>query len=329
MALLFGVLLPALVKAELEEWLEESKSVNIFITGKTGTGKTTLVNGLMGRIVSVEGNKLDPGTRKVTKYGCKVDDIEVNVWDTPGLQDSTRNEAGYIQDIKSSCKEVDLFIYCIRMSETRFVRNNPDIISMRMLTETLGKGIWNNALIILTFANDVVDMGEERHNLKGEALEKFFYQRVKDWKTRIHTALKEEVGIPADTVQDVDVVPAGYHSTPQLMPDSECWLGRLWLEALLACNTRAQPALIKVNEHRLKTQSEVDTTSLEAEFLYNQPLIIGKKGAEIGSILGVPGIGFATGLRSGMTNSVWLMIELAVKNKIISSDTNMDPDTKG
>lgn len=67
--------LPKLVETRLEEWIEESECVNIFVAGQTGTGKSTLVNGLVGREVSREGKTLDPGTKSVCEYLCKVDDI--------------------------------------------------------------------------------------------------------------------------------------------------------------------------------------------------------------------------------------------------------------
>ena len=319
-----GGLLPVVVEYQLDKWIDESKSVNIFITGKTGTGKTTLVNSLVGNIVSQEGTSLDPGTTNVSRYRYKLGEIAVNVWDTPGLQDGTGQEAEYVRDISRRWKKIDLFVYCVRMSETRFVSGNPDIISMRLLDETLGSSIWKNALLVLSFANDVVNLGTTR-GLQGEALEEYFEGKVEDWKDQLHLVLQEEIGVPEEIVESIDVVPAGYHRRLQLLPNGECWMSRLWLKALAACSSRAQPAFIKINEYRLKNANTVDMShhSIQNEFLRDRPLIIAAKGEEIGAALGCPGIGYTTGFFSGLRSNLkfsvqqLLLLVLALRNKII------------
>ena len=321
-------LLPIVVEAQLDKWIDDSKSVNIFITGKTGTGKTTLVNSLVGNIVTKEGTTLDPGTTNVCKYRYKLDEIVVNVWDTPGLQDGTGREAGYVRNIIHRWKKIDLFVYCVRMSETRFVSGNPDIISMRLLNEALGSSIWKNALLVLTFANDVVDLGEVNGS-KGEALVEYFEKRIEDWRERLHLALQEQIGVPEEIVDCIDVVPAGYHSSLQLLPNGECWMSRLWLKALATCSVRAQPAFIKINEYRLKNADKVDQIrpqqGVQEEFLRDRPLIIAAKGREIGAALGCPGIGYTTGFFSGLRSNFefsvqqLLLLILALRNKIIDN----------
>jgi energy-coupling factor transporter ATP-binding protein EcfA2 len=319
-----GGLLPMVVEHKLDKWIDESKSVNIFITGKTGTGKTSLVNSLVGTMVSQEGRSLDPGTTNASRYRYKLGEITVNVWDTPGLQDGTGQEAEYVRDIIRRWKKIDLFIYCVRMSETRFVSGNPDIISMRLLNEALGSSIWKSALLVLTFANDVVNLGTTQR-LQDEALEEYFEGKVEDWKDRLHLALQEEIGVPEVIVESIDVVPAGYHRRLQLLPNGECWMSRLWLKALAACSSRAQPAFIKINEHRLKNANTVDQShhSVQNEFLRDRPLIIAAKGEEIGAALGCPRIGYTTGFFSGLRSNFeftvqqLLLLVLALRNKII------------
>ena len=52
----------------IQRWLEQSKSLRILVTGKTGVGKSALVNGIVGKYVAKEGDTLDPETSKVTEY---------------------------------------------------------------------------------------------------------------------------------------------------------------------------------------------------------------------------------------------------------------------
>ena len=42
------------------------KHITILLSGKTGVGKSSLVNALLGKTLAAEGNSLDPGTTEVS-----------------------------------------------------------------------------------------------------------------------------------------------------------------------------------------------------------------------------------------------------------------------
>ena len=309
------------VEAKMNEWVQKSTSVSIFVTGKTGTGKSSLVNGIVGRYVAIEGDTLDPSTAEVTNYQCMVDNIAVNVWDSPGLQDGTNREPEYIEDIKSNCSDTDLFIYCIRMSETRFVRDNRDIRAMHILNDTLGMGMWCNAIFVLSFANDIVDTGEDDLGLTGKELEDHFSKKLAEWTERLRQTLERELGIPDYIAQQVKVIPAGYHMSPELIKESgDYWLSKLWMAALYAAKSRAQPALIKINQHRLKTREEIGQQNIEKELLIAQPIIFAEKGAELGAEHGMPQLGAIEGFETGLDLSVRLLLELGLQNKFVTGE---------
>lgn len=324
---LFNTIVRQAVATRMNEWIQTSRSVNIFVTGKTGTGKSSLINGIVGRCVADEGNTLDPSTDKVTMYQYVVDGIEVNVWDSPGLQDGTNRESEYIEDIKRNCTKgdnstvVDLFIYCIRMSETRFVKDNQDIRAMHILTDTLGMGMWSNTMFVLSFANDVVDTGVEDLELADKELEDHFNKKLTNWTERLRQTLEYELLIPEHIAKGVKVIPAGYHKSPQLIKKSgDYWLSKLWMAALYTAKSEAQPALIKINEHRLKSVEEIGQASIEQELIIAQPIIFAEKGAEIGAQHGVPGLGALEGFETGIEISVRLLLDLGMKNKFITYD---------
>ena len=54
--------------AEQFKKLKNTRSIKVLVTGKTGTGKSALINGLVGENVAKEGEELDPETVKVDGY---------------------------------------------------------------------------------------------------------------------------------------------------------------------------------------------------------------------------------------------------------------------
>ena len=109
-----------------------AKSVSILVTGKTGSGKSTPIKGILGLNVegvrqAEEGHDLDPCTATVETYHANKDKIAATVWDSPGLQDGRKNEREYLKQMKEKCYKRDLTIYCIKISDTRLVRGNNEV----------------------------------------------------------------------------------------------------------------------------------------------------------------------------------------------------------
>ncbi len=274
---------------ELEEWDRDSNAISILITGKTGTGKSTLINSIVGQDIAKVGSELDPQTLEVTEYSKQIDDVTVKIWDSPGLQDGTKNEREYRDDIKKKCNKVDLLVYCIQMSDTRCLPEGKDVNAMIKLTITLGPQIWKNAIVVLTFANDVIEMTSLNTDSEEEAHDQFV-QDIDEWATLIHGYLRTKVGLGKELADCVPVVPAGVPEVPTL-PDrysttkKSYWLSELWLKALKVTALKAQPALLRINIYRMQsTRDEYagkEERSAEA-VAASVPLMFKEKGASIG-----------------------------------------------
>ena len=133
-----------------------SKDIQIIVVGKTGTGKSALINSIIDlkREIAKEGGEINRCSEAVQKYYCSnvVPGVNVTVIDTPGLQDMHEQDQSYIQKMKSKCGEVTLVLYCMKMNDHRLT--NDDNNAMQKLYHAFGPKFWERVVFVLTFANN-------------------------------------------------------------------------------------------------------------------------------------------------------------------------------
>ena len=270
------------MELSVDKWWLNSNSISVFVSGKTGTGKSTLVNALLGEKVAKQGDTLDPETSEVQSFKGNIQGIDVTVWDSPGLQDGTKNESKYLKDIRKKCNgKIDLLLYCISMSTTRFLEGTHDMEAMNKLTKTLGPEVWENAVVVLTQAN--IEIGSMEEMVEHyESVEAKFNERLVEWKSAIVQHLKDKVGLSVELAENVQILPAGRAEIPIFFNGHRPWLSHLWLESFVATKIRAQPALIKMNFYRLMRSSDVKKEDDIEDLLKRQKIIIHDKAFEIG-----------------------------------------------
>ena len=297
----------ASLSQSLKDWWLGSKTVHILLTGKTGVGKSSLVNSLVGDEVASEGHDLDPETMIVSPFKTKINGVEITVWDSPGLQDGKGNEKKYIEDMKR--QEYDLVLYCCSMTDTRF--GDDDAAAMVKLTNAFGKTFWENAVFVLTFANRVKPTKRNPDAYKN---------KLSQFQAKMREEL-EKMSVNAGTAKEICVVPAGYADGEpdcRKLPDCKDWLSRLWYVSVFKMKEGAQPAMLKSSLSRLKKVEDVteedlkkpghqqpidaDTGIVTTAAKYGAaPAILGILGAAVGSAIGsvVPVAGTAAGAAAG------------------------------
>ena len=260
---------------KLKEALLKATSLSVLLSGRTGAGKSTLVNGILGKRVAKEGDK-GGETSKLTEYSRNVDGVNVTVWDSPGLGDGSDNrvQSCYIREMREKCSlKVDLTLYCIKMFEKWRRSDNPDVNAMANITKAFGSDFWKNTIVVLTFANLVEAMNVEWENLDASAKKVEFEKELENWRDIIQGVLINEIKVPEEIAMSVVVVPAG-HPLKRKLPDRDYWLSTLWFQCLEAITTpEGRVALVRTNVPRMRQQNQVT----EQDFglpLEDQPIVV-------------------------------------------------------
>ena len=214
-------------------------SLQILITGRCGSGKSALINALLGEHIVPEriGVFNTSRSKDVSAFDNKPTNVpvQVRVWVSTQLQHHDYEvEEEYLKNLKSRCEHVDLIIYCLKMTETRFTPRNPDAVAMEKLYEALGAESLKKTIFALTFANNSADI-----------LDKEVYERnaTEQWPRIIKATLTES------SDHSVQVMPVGYYKEMKLSSCSN-WLESVWCKSLELMSEEAQQKMAAHNRKR-------------------------------------------------------------------------------
>ena len=258
-------------KQDIKKWLSERNYLRVAVAGKTGAGKSSLLNGFIGLKVFKEGDKLEPETSEVSEARSVKGNIEVIAWDCPGLHDGTKNEKRYLQDLKRKTQgQLDLLMYCVSVEDPRFdmLRHTNAI---RKITTALGKDVWKHSLVVLTFCNyHVTQLSSKR--LPEREMEGKFEAFLASWKEKVKEAL-QTAGISRSIIKDIPIVPAGYHKQPHL-PGHPFWLSELWVHCLKVLKDHeARKAILMLNKDRIRQHEKYIKEGDFDKDIHEQPIV--------------------------------------------------------
>ncbi len=218
-----------------------------------------MINAIIGEGYDkpTEGKCLGGTTRDVTHYSIKVNGVQFNIWDSPGLQDITEEDDQIIEKIttklKQECNDIHLFLYCLRMDTDRI--QNGDKLAIKMLTDNcFGPKIWEVSVFALTYANKVSPPPEKDTD---DLAPIYFKQRQEEYKQNIIEILKE-CKIDKKKASEIAVIPTGYHTVtrstpnPYVLPDRDDWFNPFWIACADRMKTTALVPLISSQGDRME-----------------------------------------------------------------------------
>eukprot|EP00118_Oscarella_pearsei_P024838 m.306909 g.306909 ORF g.306909 m.306909 type:complete len:464 (+) comp41703_c0_seq1:119-1510(+) len=232
--------------------LAEAKDKNIVILqiGRSGVGKSTLVNSLIADSncsnKAKESGGMRPGTKLpecysiplITDLPCK---IVVNLWDTPGLfdtetaDDSKASEGrthDYLKEIARKVEKVDLILFCLDCTNPRLSRQ--DVMIIKVLGKIFGVNVWKSTLMVLTKANMLRSTSS---NDDAKALERARETFQSEFRVVVEKHGREKLA------KDIMVVAAG-SDRDRMLADGKPWLPEFWAAAIDSSSSDCANALL-------------------------------------------------------------------------------------
>ena len=255
-------------------------SFNIFVVGKTGVGKSSLVNSILEKKVA----RVQEGP-----HPCKHDLIEEHkgeflgvptvIYDTRGLGDRSLDTECYVaafRDKLRSCRDQFLIFICQRYTE-RFDKSVEQFVKLLSKHFKNDYNIWTNSILVLTQANRVSDEeDEENEETKKAKREKF----MADWGLEFQDCF-QKYGIPEKIIQGMPVCIAGNRTEHLLTKD--------WKKILLdtCLSTNQDKSIMEIQEEAERTGIKVGAYAGAVTGGIMIPVIGAPIGMTIGALVGL------------------------------------------
>lgn len=254
------------------------KKFVFLLVGRTGVGKSSTINSLLRSKVAPV-NDFRPETMEVKSYTHKLGMTDFEIIDTPGLCDDLEmgTSEEYLNRISTKIQEVrqiDSMFFVSRLDEARLAGDEKRAI--QMITKHLGKETWNNSVIILTFAGNIV--------------RDKYYNTLQE-RTKV---IREEIGKYVETSVANNIPSIAVDNTTETTPDGKKWVSTLYTEVIKRTKPEGVLPFIagtyfsyRIEEFNSVQKKEIQNKLVQA---LNLAATLGGLGATIGNVLGPVGL---------------------------------------
>ena len=222
--------------------------MKILVIGDCGSGKTTLVNNLLGEEIVQEQAPAILSTFQGVFQG-----VSVTVHETRGLENpSAEGDTEFSEDMRSLLRggKLDVIIYCLKATETRM---RDSLINSLRRYHNMGLD-WRKTVIALTFA-DVLPIPRHVRQERSYDPVRYFNERVAEWKQTLSQTLTNRIGLPIGLARELKVVPTTCDPGEEL-PNHEKWFGHMWSnvqDAIKAAPSTPLQGSITLEQPRTRT----------------------------------------------------------------------------
>lgn len=230
------------IKAKLKS--SASKKFVFLLVGRTGMGKSSTINTLMGQEIAPVGD-YDPTTLEVKHYDSELYGVQYRIVDTPGLCDDLPergNDDRYLEMMRSAVAEkIDCMWFLTRLDETRVTGDEKR--GIKFISEAFGEKVWGNSVIVFTFAGNVPK--DKYANALAKRTELIRIEIAK------HAGDAIANQVPSTAVDNKFVT----------TPDGQPWLGELYAKVLSRISGQGAFSFFLATSGRLRKLHEVQLTN--------------------------------------------------------------------
>ena len=227
---------PAEVSTFLQDWKASGRNFSILVIGDCGSGKTTLVNNLLGEEIAEE-----ESSSTISTYQGQIRNVPVTVHETSGFENADgREEADFENAMRSLLTggKLDVIVYCFKATETRM---RDSMFTALKTYYNMGLN-WRKTVIALTFANYAI--GEVKRQAISISAADQFNKHVTELTSAIKQKLINRVGVPSEVVKGIQVTPT-LDVIEEQLPNSADWYKPFWLCVLTCVNRSAEDTLVE------------------------------------------------------------------------------------
>ena len=204
--------------------------MNILVIGDWGSGKTTLVNNLLGEEIAQE---QFPSSNfhhfPVSTFQSVFQGVPVTVHETRGLENLDTERGTELEKyMRSLLREgkVDVVIYCLKAFYTGM---HASLINSLQRYTNMGLD-WRKTVIALTFADALPITRRVRQDISYDPV-RYFNERVAEQKQTLTQTLTNRIGLPIGLARELKVTPTTSYPAEELL-NHEKWFGQMWSNVL-------------------------------------------------------------------------------------------------